>query len=214
MIQILLVDDHPLVVEGTKLIIENEQDMKVHIETSSVRALELVKTQKFDVMLFDLQMPEMDGFELAKNVLKMEPAANILIYSGYEIMPHLELLMESGAIGFISKTATRDQLIRAIRCAINQEVVLPFSILKEIYMLGRSSNKRVKETKDPLMLTEKERNILKELTKGKTNKEMAQKLYMGQRSLEYSLTSLFHKLGVQTRIEAVVKANELGLLDS
>jgi two-component system, NarL family, competent response regulator ComA len=111
MIEILLVDDHPLVGEGTKLIIENEKDMKVHIETSSLQALEQAKLQSFDVMLFDLKMPEMDGFELTKKVLALDPKANILIYTGFEIFPHLDLLMESGAMGFIPKTATKDQFI-------------------------------------------------------------------------------------------------------
>ena len=213
MIQILLVDDHPLVGEGTKLIIENEKDMKVHIETSSLQALERVKLQSFDVMLFDLQMPELDGFELTKRVLEKDPTANILIYTGFEIFPHLDLLMESGAVGFIPKTSTKEQLIRALRCALNQEVVLPFSMLKEIYRGVRPSILK-EETREKFSLNEKEKKILKELVKGKTNKEIAQVLFIGQRSLEYSLTNLFHKLGVQTRIEAVVKVKEMELIDS
>ncbi|WP_251554675.1 response regulator transcription factor [Neobacillus muris] len=212
MIEILLVDDHPLVVEGTKLIIEKEPDMKVQIETSSKLAIERVKTQKFDVMIFDLQMPEIDGFELAKHVLKIVPEANILIYTGYDIITHFDLLMESGAVGFISKTATRDKLIRAIRCALHQEVVLPFAMLKEIYLNGRYVEHK-EPAQERIVLTEKEQAIVKELVKGKTNKEIAQVLYMGQRSLEYSLTSLFQKLGVQTRVEAVIKVKEMNLLD-
>ncbi|PFP30759.1 DNA-binding response regulator [Bacillus sp. AFS073361] len=211
MIQILLVDDHPLVVEGTKLIIENEKDMKVHIETSSLQALERVKKQKFDVMLFDLQMPEMDGFELTKKVLAIDHKANILIYTGYDILPHLGLLMESGAVGFVPKTATKDHLIRAIRCALNQEVVIPFSMLREIYQ-GTGPLIQKESHTEMITLNEKEKEILKELVKGKTNKEIAQVLYIGQRSLEYSLTNLFQKLGVQTRLEAVVKVKEMGLI--
>lgn len=212
MIQILLVDDHPLLVEGTKLIIETEQDMKVHIETSSIQAFETVKATSFDVMLFDLQMPEWDGFELTKKVLDIDPKAKILIYSGFEFFPHLELFMESGAIGFIPKTATKDQLIRAIRCALDKDIVMPFSLLKEIY--NRSSPlAKSEKSKEMIQLNDKEKVILKELLKGKKNKEIAQTLFIGQRSLEYSLTSLFQKLGVQTRIEAVVKAREFGLVD-
>jgi two-component system competent response regulator ComA len=212
MIQILLVDDHPLVGEGTKLIIENEEDLKVHFETSALKALELVKQQSFDVMLFDLQMPELDGFELTKKVLEIEPNANVLIYTGYEIIPHLHLFMESGAVGFVPKTATKDHLIRAIRCALNREVVIPFSFLKDIYY-GSKQESPPEPKKETIPLSDKEKEILKELAKGKTNKEMAQALFIGQRSLEYSLTNLFHKLGVQTRVEAVIKAKEIGLIE-
>ncbi len=210
MIQILLVDDHPLVGEGTKLLIENEEDMKVHIETSGDQALELVKNQKFDVMLFDLQMPEMDGFELTKKVLEIDDEANILIYSGFDVLPHFELFIESGAVGFISKTATKDQLIMAIRSGLNKEMVISTAVLKEIYQRVKQSVQR-QVYMENISITEKEKEILKELARGKTNKDIAQSLFIGQRSLEYSLTNLFHKLGVQTRVEAVVKAKEMGL---
>lgn len=212
MIHILLVDDHPLVAEGTKLILEKEQDLSVVSETSVIQALELVKTQSFDVMLFDFEMPEMNGFELTKKVLAINPNTNILIFTGDEILPYFDVLIDSGAVGFISKTATKDQLIRAIRCAIDQEIVLPFSLLKEIYHEIRSSTSH-ETPRGKISLSEKEKKIIKELVKGKTNKEIAQALFIGQRSLEYSLTNLFQKLGVQTRIEAVVKVNELGLMD-
>lgn len=211
MIRILLVDDHPLVSEGTKLIIEKEKDMRVHIETSSRQALQLIQKQSFDVMLFDLQMPDLDGFELCKKVLKIVPDANILIYSGYEILPHIDLLMKSGAIGYISKTATKDQLIRSIRAALNKETIISFSLLREIYNSARRSI--TDNVKNKLAVSEKEKMILQELVQGKTNKDIAQALFIGQRSLEYSLTNLFHKLEVQTRVEAVVKAQELGLIE-
>lgn len=211
MIDILLVDDHPLMGEGTKLIIENEPDMKVYFETSSLRALEIIKKKSFDVMLFDLQMPEMDGIALSKKIIEQKPNSKIVIYTGYELLPHLDFFMESGAVGFIPKTATKEQLIRAIRCALNQEIVLPFPLLKEIYHKGK--NAPVKKNEDRVVLNEKERDIIRELAKGKTNKDIAQTLYIGQRSLEYTLTNLFNKLSVQTRVEAVVKAKELGLLD-
>lgn len=212
MIQILLVDDHPLMGEGTKLIIEQDKDMKVYFETSALKAVEMVKQQSFDVLLFDLQMPELDGFELTKKVLEIKPEAKVLIYTGYEIISHLDLFMECGAVGFVSKTANKFQILRAIRCALNDEIIIPFSFLKEVYY-GTKPQEEVKRIKDTISLSERERNILKELTKGKTNKEIAQALFIGQRSLEYSLTNIFQKLGVQTRVEAVIKAKEIGLIE-
>lgn len=86
-------------------------------------------------------------------------------------------------------------------------------MLKEIYQGSKPSIQR-ESPSEKFSLTEKEKKILKELVKGKTNEEIAQFLFIGQRSLEYSLTNLFHKLGVQTRIEAVVKVKEMRLIDS
>ncbi|MDR7000949.1 response regulator transcription factor [Neobacillus niacini] len=212
MIHILLVDDHPLMGEGTKLILEKEEDIKVQFESSSLQALEKVKTQSFDVMLFDSQMPELDGFELTKRVLAIEPDATILIYTDNEIFPYMNLLIEAGAIGFISKTSTKDHLIRTIRCAINREVIIPFTLLKEIYRGFESSLLR-KPSKEGISFNEKENKILTELVKGKTNKEIAQTMFIGQRTLEYNLTNLFQKLGVHSRIEAIVKVKDLGLID-
>ncbi|WHY94191.1 response regulator transcription factor [Neobacillus cucumis] len=212
MIHILLVDDHPLMGEGTKLIIEKEQDMKVLFESSSLKALEMTKTQSFDVMLFDLQMPELDGFELTKKVLAIEPNANILIYCDNEILPYIDLLMDSGAVGFISKTATRQQLIRSIRCALNKEAIIPYTLLKEIYH-GSKPSFLLESPNEGISFNEKEKKILTELVKGKTNKEIAQTMFIGQRTLEYSLTNLFQKLGVHTRIEAIVKVKDMGFIE-
>ncbi|MFD0824944.1 response regulator transcription factor [Neobacillus sp. M.A.Huq-85] len=212
MIHILLVDDHPLMGEGTKLIIEKEQDMKVLFESSSLKALEMTKTQSFDVMLFDLQMPELDGFELTKKVLAIEPNANILIYCDNEILPYIDLLMDSGAVGFISKTATRQQLIRSIRCALNKEAIIPYTLLKEIYH-GSKPSFLLESPNEGISFNEKEKKILTELVKGKTNKEIAQTMFIGQRTLEYNLTNLFQKLGVHTRIEAIVKVKDMGFIE-
>ncbi|MGG1399055.1 response regulator transcription factor [Bacillus salipaludis] len=212
MIHILLVDDHPLMGEGTKLIIEQENDMKVQFEVSSLQALETVRTQSFDVMLFDSQMPELDGFELTKKVLAIDPNANILIYTDNEILPNMNLLIDSGAIGFISKTATKEQLIRAIRCAIEQEVIIPYTLLKEIYR-GFETSLLSKPSNEGISFNEKEKKILTELVKGKTNKEIAQTMFIGQRTLEYNLTNLFQKLGVHTRIEAIVKVKDMGFIE-
>jgi len=213
MIRILLVDDHPLVGEGTKLIIEKEADMKVDFVTSAKLAMERIKGNLYDVMLIDLQIPEMNGFELSKKVLASNPSANILIFSEVDLSTQLDLFMECGAIGFILKTATREQLIRAIRCAINQEIVVPFTWLKTIYQGTKPWLKRNHMNNDKLHFNEKEMRILKELVKGKTNKQMAQTLFIGQRSLEYCLTGIFQKLEVQNRIEAIVKVNMLGIID-
>lgn len=211
MINILLVDDHPSVVEGTKILLEKEQDMKVSIETSANDALHTLTLCKFDVMLFDLYMPEMNGIELTKKVLEIDPDAIILIYSGFDISAQFNLLVETGITGFISKTSKQEQLITAVRCALRKEAVIPVSLLKYLRRIGTSvSSEDMKSHK--IAINSKEALILQYLADGKSNREISQSLHVSQRSLEYGLTELFQKLGVRSRVEAVIKAKDLGLL--
>lgn len=208
--QILLVDDHRSVVEGTKMLIEAEPDMNVTIETDVYCVPDLVRLHKFDVMLFDLYMPHMNGADLARKILEYVPDAVILIYSGFEIAPHFNLLMESGVSGFIAKTSTREQLIHAIRFAARKEAIIPMQLLKqlrrqEIIVTGEAG---LEET----TITQEEDRLLRELAKGKSNKEISKTLMISQRSLEYSLTELFQKLHVGSRVEVIKKAKSLGIL--
>jgi two-component system competent response regulator ComA len=208
--EILLVDDHRSVVEGTKMLIESEPDMNVTIETDVYYVPDIVRNKKFDVILLDLYMPHINGADLARKLVDEVPDAIILIYSGFDIAPHFNLLMESGVSGFIAKTSTRDQLIRAIRCAANKEAIVPMHLLKqlrrqEIVVRGESDHENT-------TITNEEEKLLRELAKGKSNKEISKTLMMSQRSLEYTLTDIFHKLNVTSRVEAVKKAKSLGIL--
>lgn len=211
MIHILLVDDHPSVMEGTKMILEQEGDMQVYLANSAEKALEMVVTQSFDVMLFDLHIGEDNGIELAKQVLRISPDAIILIYTGFEFNNHFNLMIEAGIFGFILKTSNREQLVTAVRCALRGEFILPLSLVKQLKRAtfkGSESN----EEKAASAISHKEYEILREIAKGKSNKEIAEIVLMSQRSLEYGLTNLFQKLNVKSRIEAAIKAKQLGIL--
>ncbi len=194
------------------MLIESEPDINVTIETDVYCVPDLVRLKKFDVMLFDLYMPNTNGADLTRKVLEYVPDAVILIYSGFDIAPHFNLLMESGVSGFIAKTSTREQLIQAIRCAARKEAIVPMQLLKqlrrqEIVLLGE------KESENSTITTEEEK-LLRELAKGKSNKEISKTLMISQRKLEYSITAIFEKLHVNSRVEAIKKAKSLGVLPS
>ncbi|MEH7305113.1 response regulator transcription factor [Neobacillus drentensis] len=208
--EILLVDDHRSVVEGTKMLIESEPDMNVTIETDVYLVTDLVRLKSFDVILFDLYMPNINGADLARKVLADVPDAIILIYSGFDIAPHFNLLMESGVSGFVAKTSTREQLVQAIRSASRKEAIIPMQLLKqlrrqEIVVQGEKANEKT-------TIGKKEETLLRELAKGHSNKEISKTMLISQRSLEYSLTEMFQKLNVNSRVEAIKKAKTLGIL--
>lgn len=210
MVSILIVDDHLSIIEGTKMLLEQESDFIITVENSSLNAMNLIKLNHYDVLLFDLYMPHLNGLELAKQALSYNPDLTVLIYTGFDIKPHFNLLVEAGVSGFLSKTSSRDELVAGIRSALRQQVVLPLSLVRELRKPGiitdsSSSNGKV-------VLTQNEEQILSELSKGKSTREIASTLAMSQRSLEYSLTTLYQKFGVRTRVDTIAKAKKLGLI--
>lgn len=214
MIHLLLVDDHPSVRAGTKAMIEEDSEYKVTLASSGEEALTLIRSNPFDMFIFDLFMPNYSGLDLTKQVMRGNPDAIVLIMTGFDIESHFNVLIEAGVSGFISKTASKDQIQTTIQCALRKEAVLPISFLKQ---LRRSEIKAVEKEGNPapsVTLNEREQQILYEASNGKTNKEIAQKLLMSQRMVEYHLTRLFNTLNVTSRGEAVAKARELRLLPS
>ncbi|PWW42187.1 MULTISPECIES: response regulator transcription factor [Paenibacillus] len=212
MIRILLVDDHPSVVEGTKLLLEQDPEIQVTTLTLPMEALERLQIESFDLLLFDLNMPGISGLELTKRVISIDPDNRILIYTGYDISPNFNILIDSGVTGFVSKTATREQLLTAIRCAMREEAVIPVHLLRQLRRSEIHLSARKDQTLNKVSITEREQEILQEVASGHSNKEIAAKLLMSQRTVEYSLTRVFEKLGVRSRSEAITEAMRIGLL--
>ena len=127
MTRILIVDDHLSIIEGTKMLLEQEKDFQITIESSSLNALNEIKLNHYDVLLFDLYMPHLNGLELTKKALQYNPDLTILIYTGFDIKPHFNLLVEAGVSGFLSKTSSREELVSGIRAALRKQVILPLS---------------------------------------------------------------------------------------
>ncbi|MHA6533181.1 response regulator [Paenibacillus sp. BAC0078] len=209
----LLVDDHPSVGEGTKNMLEQEPDIEVVFVLSAMEALQIMEQQEFDIILCDLNMPTITGLEFTMRAIQKNNESRIVIYTGYEISVHYNLLIESGVTGFISKAASKEQLLNTIRCALRDEAVIPMSLLRQL----RRNEVKVavnKENQLPedISISQREQEILQEVASGKSNKEIAGKLLMSQRTVEYSLTRVFEKLNVHSRSEAIVEAKRLQLI--
>lgn len=212
MIRILLVDDHPAVMAGTKVLLEQEGDMAVDLAETAEKAMELVRRQRYDLMLIDLHMPHLNGIDLAKQLLAIAPDTAVLIYTGFEFTHHFNLMVEAGISGFVLKTANKEQLVTSVRCALRGEAVLPLTLVKQLRRISVQEAEAAGGGSGIGVISNKEYDILKQIARGKSNKEIAENMLVSQRSLEYTLTSLFQKLGVKSRIEAAMKAKNLGLL--
>jgi len=191
--------------------IEQDSDMKVTVVLSALEALDKVHSEPFDIILCDLNMPGISGLELTKRLIQNDPERKVIIYSGYEIGTHFNLLVESGVSGFISKTASRDQLHNSIRCALRGEAVIPIPLLKQLRR-HEVAISRSELSIDDVSINEKEMTILHEVAAGVSNKELAAMLHVSQRNVEYQLTKIFEKLNVRSRSEAIREAKRLGLI--
>ncbi|CEY29994.1 response regulator [Streptococcus pneumoniae] len=126
------------------------------------------------------------------------------------MLAHYNLLIDNGVLGVLSKTSSEKEVVNAIRHAVKKEVVLSHQLVRQLRIVENASNINVEgEMKNIISLNDEEKMILVEVGKGKTNRELAEILNLSQRSVEYKLTDIFHKLQVSSRMEAVQKAKEL-----
>ncbi|MBE9915686.1 response regulator transcription factor [Paenibacillus donghaensis] len=199
-IKVLLLDDHPLVMEGLKNRLDREQDMQV-IETFS-EPLELLKSidaLKPDVAVIDISMPGMTGFDLAVEIKRTyDMEIKLIVLSGYVYDEYVQKAYEIGVHAYLSKQATYPQIINAIRQSMLGLRLVP----ETMTTLPRADQ-----------LTPTEKDVLKQIAREKTNKEIARELAMSQRTVEYHMAAINRKLDVKTRVGAVAKGYEMGLLE-
>lgn len=211
-IRVLIVDDHVAVSQGMKAVLEHKADMIVTVLSSSFETMELLKKESFDVMLLDLHIPELNGIELAKHILCEKPESKIVVWTGFDLATHMNLLIEAGVYGFISKASSTEDIILSITAAARGLALLPVNILQQLTKKIDGSCVKEAQTKRSIHLTEKEKKILTKIAEGLTNREIAEVLFMSQRAVEYALTKLFDTLGARSRTEALMKARQYQLV--
>ncbi len=207
MLKIIIVDDHQVVRRGLTLTIDAEKDMRVVAEASNgMQVLELIKKQSPDVVLMDLQMPEMNGVDALKQIRPIYPSLPILILTTFSDDAHVYAALRAGASGFLLKEMSGDDLVAAIRGAAQGKPQLHPDIARRLMA-------RAPMPDDPFdTLTERERGILKLLARGKSNKEIASELVLTEMTVKGYVSDLFAKLGVNDRTQAALMAVRYGLV--
>ncbi|KEF39615.1 response regulator containing a CheY-like receiver domain and an HTH DNA-binding domain [Schinkia azotoformans MEV2011] len=211
MTRVLLVDDHTSVQEGTKYMIEQIDNMKVYTASSGEEALEMIKNEMYDLYIFDLFLPNVTGLDLTKYLISKNPHAIVLIHTGFDIEPYYNNLIESGVSGFISKSDSKDVFQASIKFALKGISLIPITLLRQ---LRRNETTAVNSNGSYLdiSLTEKEKEVLYEVARGKTNAEISEDIKLSQRMVEKHISMVFGKLNVKSRVEAVTRAKELKLV--
>ena len=212
-ITILIADDQTLFREGIKDVLNNEKWLEVIGEAADgVEAVALAKKLKPDVVLMDIKLPKLDGISATKQIHEAVPQVNVLMLSSFEDEAHVLDAIQSGANGYLSKMLPAAELVNSIKTFTAEGLMIPQQMMGKLLHGLRSMGKSNLPTQ--ATLTKTEIKVMDLLGKGMSNKELAKALDCSVKTIKNHLNSAFHKLGVSSRTEAVVKAIEQGLISS
>jgi DNA-binding NarL/FixJ family response regulator len=210
-ISILLADDHAVVREGTKELLEREADLEVVAEASDGRAaVEMVIQQRPDVVVMDFAMPGLNGIEATRQIKAIAPGVAVLVLTAYDSDQYIFGFLEAGAAGYLLKDVHIDEVITAIRAVHAGESVLHPAIARRVIDRFVLPGERLHEQDTMDDLTQREMDVLKLAAKCMSNREIAEELVISVRTVQTHLNNIFNKIGVGSRTEAVIHALRKG----
>jgi len=210
-IKILIADDHAVVREGTRQILEQEADLTVVAEAGDgEEAVRLAGNFKPDVAIIDIAMPKLDGIEATKQIKALYPTVAVLILTAYDDDQFVFSLLEAGAAGYLLKSIRGRELIDAVRAVYAGESVLHPSIARKVLNRFVPVSGEPREQKPPEVLSERETEVLRLASRGLSNQDIANELCLSLRTVQAHLGHIFNKLKVSSRTEAVVHALKEG----
>ena len=210
-IRILIADDHAVVRDGTRQILEQEDDLDVVAEAADgAEAIKLAGSAKPDVAIIDIAMPNVDGIEATRQIKSLYPAIAVLILSAYDDDQFVFSLLEAGAAGYLLKSVRGRELIEAVRHVYAGESVLHPSIARKVLNRFVPTPGKPAGQKPTEVLSDREIEVLRLATRGLSNQDIADELYLSLRTVQAHLGHIFNKLQVSSRTEAVVRALKEG----
>ena len=213
-IRVALVDDQELVRKGIGMVLDLEPDIEVVAEAANGReALDLVATNAVDIVLMDVQMPEMDGLA-ATRAIKENDGPAVVILTTFERDEYIFEALRAGASGFLLKNAPPEELIDAVRVVTSGEALLSPSVTKRVIgaFSDRDAPVPAEPPKDLEFLTERELAVLGKIAEGLSNAEIAEALIVGEATVKTHVSNVLSKLHLRDRVQAVVYAHRHGLV--
>lgn len=205
-INVFIVDDHPLVIEGIRALLANEPDMVVTgAAGSGAAALEALRTTPAEVVLLDINLPDISGIELCAMIKSQFPPANILALSTFKERSYITRMMENGASGYALKGVSKEELAEAIRQVRAGRLYFSMDVAEVIT--------RQAQSRTLPLLTQREKEVLACIAEGLVNKEIAEKLFISTLTVDTHRKNLLAKFGVKNTAALIRIAVQEGLLE-
>jgi len=212
-IKVLVAEEHMITRHGICRLLEAENNLTVVGETGDgEEAVQMVSELQPDVVIMDVAMPKFNGIEATRQIKLIRPATAVLILSAYDDDEHVFGLVEAGAAGYLLKTTSGEELSRAIRAVHQGEPVLGPIIARKVFNRLRLPDRVPRMVRTAEHLSDREMDIIRLAAKGISNKDIANEFRLSRRTVEGNLRTIFNKLGVGSRTEAVIQAMERGWL--
>ncbi len=210
-IGVLIIDDHTVVRQGVRVFLETQQDITVIGEAASgEEALHLVAEHIPDVAIVDLLLPGMDGVETTRQIRQMSPHTQVVILTSYDEDKHIFPALRAGALSYVLKDVSPNELVTAIRGAARGEAILHPQIASRVLREMRGER-----TLNPFTeLTERELEVLRLIAEGLTNAEIAERLVIGTKTVKSHVSNILSKLHLAHRTQAAVYAWREGLMQT
>ena len=201
-IRVLIVDDHPVVRFGLRTMLDSEDNISVvGVAESAREAIAQVRKSSPDVVLMDLRMPEMEGFNAIVELRRVDPTLRILVLTNYDADEYIFRAIQAGAMGYLLKSTPQEELVRAVEMIYTNIRYIPAEIKVRLSdMVGRE------------VLTQREIEVLELVARGKSNKEIANRLFISEKTAKNHVASCLLKLDADDRTEAATKAIRRGLI--
>ncbi len=216
-IRVLLADDHAMVRAGFRMILAAEPDIEVVGEAENGReAIEVARWRRPNIVLMDVQMPILDGIEATRQIVGVaqnEAAPRVLILTTFELDEYVYDALVAGASGFLLKNGPPEQLVEAVRTVAAGGGLLAPKVTRRVIeaFSRRARSPHLRNQLDSL--TEREREILRLVADGLTNREIADRLVVGEATVKTHISNVLGKLGLRDRVQAVIFAYESGLVE-
>ncbi len=210
-IRLMLVDDHRMLREGLRRSLEEEGFYVVGEAADGEAAVRLVPAAKPDVILMDVSMPDMDGIEATKRILQNAPEQRVVMLTMHADKDLIDQAIKAGAVGYLTKDCSIDEVTEAVRMAANGETALSPALAKTMLTEVRKIDEKAAREEDRLV-TKREEEVLQLIADGCSTPEVAQKLYISQKTVKNHLASIYEKLNARDRTQAVLLAVRMGIV--
>jgi DNA-binding NarL/FixJ family response regulator len=202
-VRIFLADDHPLLRAGLRLSLNQYNDIEISGEASDgFSAVDKIQADPPDLSLIDVDMPGISGIGVIRILRDSTPEMKILVLSSYNGEKYIRDAMQAGADGYVLKSVSTSELVRIIRCFCHgQSIISPYLVNLTLNL----KEKEESESTTEIELTEREREILKCIADGKSNKEISDSLFVSVETVKSHIKNLYKKLNVKNRVEAAMK---------